>query len=846
MEISKSDDTDINGFFTSIEEAAMPSKSEITLPSGHELEDGVTYYWHVYAANNWIGYWSGMWHFTINKNGNTPPNTPSNPSPIDGATNVSRTANLDWSCSDPDGDTVYYTVWLSKGNNTFSDYERIKIDATGSNADPGTMDPDAHYYWKVQADDHKGGVTSVENWDFYTETQNHPPNTPSTPSPSDGATNVSRTANLDWSCSDPDGDTVYYTVWLSKGNNTFSDYERIKIDSTGSNADPGTMEKGEHYFWKVQADDHNGGISTVDHWDFYTETQNHPPNTPSSPTPSDAATNVSCTANLDWSCSDPDGDTVYYTVWLSKGNNTFSDYERIKIDATGSDADPGTMEKDEHYYWKVKADDHNGGVKTVDSWDFYTASSIDYLIELKDDVFLNGSKRTSIDLAPGSNVNGRLDYTLYNPSWHTSAVHKVVIGLRDGSGNWVGGEPLMIDSTTASSNGSFRNDKAFGDITVPSTGGTYYLWAKSVLTTSNSVAITEFKNVKTTTDQKLEKKIASVIVGVNLPFLGILTKYGDVWGANCQGVSPFQNPTRRGWPGFTFDPVNRHYVLTGDVNGDDTLDLIQVTPYTDVWVALNNGYYIQPPSRWGWPGFRYDERGGYDGFLPLSGDFNGDGKCDLAQVTPDRHIHVSLSDGTKFKNPGDWGAVYNWENWFRFSCFSRATHNLTGMISLAGDVNGDGKCDIIEISSSGEACVALSNGYQFITPPACWGYLGFSYTPYDGFYPLCDDVTGDGRADLIQITPHKDVYVAPSNGSGFNPPDPWGSLNFHYYEYAGYYPLTGDVNADGRADLIQITPHGEAWVAISGGWYFDNPESWGKLGFLFSRDNHYLPFYLGY
>ncbi len=103
---------------------------------------------------------------------NDPPNTPGSEDPDHGDTDVSRTTNLDWSCSDPNGDTLYYTCWLSKGNSTFSDSERIKIDATGSNADPGTLDYGAHYYWRVKADDHNGGVTwgpSSGAWYFHTE-----------------------------------------------------------------------------------------------------------------------------------------------------------------------------------------------------------------------------------------------------------------------------------------------------------------------------------------------------------------------------------------------------------------------------------------------------------------------------------------------------------------------------------------------------------------------------------------------------------------------------------------------------------------------------------------------------
>ena len=98
---------------------------------------------------------------------NVPPDTPSNPGPSDGETGVSINADLDWSCTDPDGDTLYYTVYFEKNDSTPD--PTIKNDSTGSSANLGTLDYDSHYYWQVEVDDHKGGVTWGATWDFYTE-----------------------------------------------------------------------------------------------------------------------------------------------------------------------------------------------------------------------------------------------------------------------------------------------------------------------------------------------------------------------------------------------------------------------------------------------------------------------------------------------------------------------------------------------------------------------------------------------------------------------------------------------------------------------------------------------------
>ncbi len=106
-------------------------------------------------------------HDIIVRNVNQFPSILSSEDPRGGAIGVSTGTNLDWSCSDQDGDTIYYTVYFEKNNPTPE--STIKNDSTGSSADPGSLDYDSHYYWRVKADDHNGGVTWSPTWDFYTE-----------------------------------------------------------------------------------------------------------------------------------------------------------------------------------------------------------------------------------------------------------------------------------------------------------------------------------------------------------------------------------------------------------------------------------------------------------------------------------------------------------------------------------------------------------------------------------------------------------------------------------------------------------------------------------------------------
>ncbi|MBN1902031.1 hypothetical protein JW926_11975 [Candidatus Sumerlaeota bacterium] len=269
--------------------------------------------------------------------------------------------------------------------------------------------------------------------------------------------------------------------------------------------------------------------------------------------------------------------------------------------------------------------------------------------------------------------------------------------------------------------------------------------------------------------------------------LGMIKPEGDLHVSVCHGFPPLENPYRLGWLGFHYNPLNKWHLLCGNADGKRLVDLIQVTEYGDAWVALiSEVSYVATPKRWGWLGFKYDERDGYHGWLPLSGDANGDGASDLIQVTEysDAWVALSIPSERSYGAPSRWG-------WIGYR-FNRGEPGINGALPLTGDANGD------------------------------------------------------GASDLIQVTEYRDVWVALSEKTMYEPPTRWGWLNFYYDEMEGYYPLLVDANADGFDDLIQVTPSGEVWIAPSLGDCFGNPEYWGNPGFLFSREDGYLPFFFGY
>jgi len=109
---------------------------------------------------------------------NNPPYTPSNPDPNDGETGVSRNTDLSWDGGDPDnGDTVTYKIYFGTNPDppycdTIGPYPWNQIRITW---DPGQLNYNTHYYWKIRAIDNHQDSTWGPLWDFTTTSEPEDP-----------------------------------------------------------------------------------------------------------------------------------------------------------------------------------------------------------------------------------------------------------------------------------------------------------------------------------------------------------------------------------------------------------------------------------------------------------------------------------------------------------------------------------------------------------------------------------------------------------------------------------------------------------------------------------------------
>ena len=195
---------------------------------------------------------------------NNAPNTPGNPTPSNGATDQSINVDLSWTGGDPDGDPVTYDVYFG----TSSSPPLVSSNQKDTIYDPGSLNYNTQYYWKIVAKDSIGAQTEGSVWHFITEAyQNNPPYTPSNPTPSNGATDQSIDVDLSWTGGDPDGDPVTYDVYFG----TSSSPPLVSSGQPSTTYDPGVLDYYTVYYWKIVAEDSFGAQTQGPVWNFTTK-----------------------------------------------------------------------------------------------------------------------------------------------------------------------------------------------------------------------------------------------------------------------------------------------------------------------------------------------------------------------------------------------------------------------------------------------------------------------------------------------------------------------------------------------------------------------------------------------
>ena len=237
----------------------------------------------------------------------------------------------------------------------------------------------------------------------------------------------------------------------------------------------------------------------------------------------------------------------------------------------------------------------------------------------------------------------------------------------------------------------------------------------------------------------------------------------------------------------------------GDVNGDGKADLIVGDPASSF--SDSGSAHVFSGSD-GSVLYKFDGEVASNDFFGSSvsgaGDVNGDGMADLIVGVSGEDNNGLSSGNARVFSGNDGSVLYNFDGDDSFA-------SLGESVSDAGDVNGDGRADMI-VGGNGFARVfSGSNGsilYHFEGNEG--DQFGFSVSG-------AGDVDGDGTPDLIVGAPGQ-LFFSSDTGDAhvFSGSD--GSVLYNFggdsvtEQFGASVSSAGDVNGDGKDDLIVGAP----------------------------------------
>jgi hypothetical protein len=234
-----------------------------------------------------------------------------------------------------------------------------------------------------------------------------------------------------------------------------------------------------------------------------------------------------------------------------------------------------------------------------------------------------------------------------------------------------------------------------------------------------------------------------------------------------------------------------------DVNGDGRADLVATKTDGSLWLYLNNGDPTHPYSTGrkigltGWQGYN----------RIVAADVDGNHEADLIATRPDGTLWLYRNTGNA-THPYATGTQIGSSGWNGFDRIE------------AADVDGNGRADLLTTKATGALWLYRNNGSN--THPFSTGQV-IGQSGWQAFDRLASaDVDGNHRADLIGTQPDGTLWLYRNNGSNTHPFSTGQEIGQSGWQ-AFDRLVVGDVDGNGRADLLATKSTGALWLYRNAG-----------------------------